>query len=162
MWVSHVTFCILRVPDYKFAMLIYFSYIYVCMRTHDTSCSFEPIFMKFTWSVRSTHGWTLLFLQTIGSIKPQIWGKMWPQNQFFCILVRRYGFLKKKLENCIRYLISQKKVILIFVVRRHVPQKWHAPKIIFHGYFGKFWFFFEKMVKWQYLEVQCPLQKKFY
>ncbi len=31
----------------------------------------------------SIHGWTLLFLQTIGPVKPQLWRKMCPQNQFF-------------------------------------------------------------------------------
>ncbi len=41
----------------------------------------------FSWNSHawcgSTHGWTLLFLETISQIEPLIWGKMGPQNQFF-------------------------------------------------------------------------------
>ncbi len=42
-WVGVVTFLVLEMPDYESA---------ICIRTHDTGRSFEPIFMKFTWLVR--------------------------------------------------------------------------------------------------------------
>ncbi len=58
----------------------------------DTGRNFEPIFMKF----RSTREWTLLFLDTIGPIEPQKFGKMWPQNQFFEFKSDGMEFFKEK------------------------------------------------------------------
>ncbi len=52
--VGLVMFFILEVSDFKVAMLSYIIYLYINIRirTHNTDCSFEPIFMKFTWLVR--------------------------------------------------------------------------------------------------------------
>ncbi len=56
--------------------------------------------IRFSWNSHgwcgSTHGWTLLFLETIGPIETQIWGKMCPQNQFFGFKSNGMSFFEKK------------------------------------------------------------------
>ncbi len=54
-------------------------YTYFCIRMHDTSRSFEPIFMKFIWLVR-VHPW--VFLEIIDQTEPWIWVKMCPKTSF--------------------------------------------------------------------------------
>ncbi len=45
-------------------------HIYIlCIKTHDTGCSFGPIFMKFTWLVR-VHPW----------VNPTAFGNNWPNK----------------------------------------------------------------------------------
>ncbi len=44
----------------------------------------------------STHGWTLLFLETVGPIEPQIWVKMYPRNQFFGFKLDGRRFFEEK------------------------------------------------------------------
>ncbi len=80
-----VTFFVLEVPDYESAMLIYFAiYIYMYMyKKLDTGCSFDPIFMKFTWLVR-VHSWgnPIVFGNNRHN-RTTYMGKMCPENQFF-------------------------------------------------------------------------------
>ncbi len=56
-----VTFFVLKVPDYKSAMLIYFYTYKRSMRSYDSGRSSDPIFMKFTWLVR-VHSWVNLIV----------------------------------------------------------------------------------------------------
>ncbi len=93
-WVGEVgvvTFFVLEVLDYESAM-----FIYIYIRSYDTGRSFEPIFMKLHGWCGSTHGWTLLFLETIGPTEPHIWGKMCSQNQFFGFKSDSMGVFEKK------------------------------------------------------------------
>ncbi len=96
-WVGVVTFFVLEVLDYKFAILIPLYTIYICIRSYDTGRTFEPIFMKFTWLVR-VHSW----------VSPIVFGNNWPdrtidmgenvpQNQFFGFKSDSLGVFEKKI-----------------------------------------------------------------
>ncbi len=86
------------VPNYKSAILIYL-YNIICIRTHDTSSSFEPIFMKAKWLWRVYPQVSILFLETIGPIESLICGGGgMTQNQFFELKSDGIGFLRKKLK----------------------------------------------------------------
>ncbi len=94
--------------DFVYLLLDHVAYTYIiCIRTHDTGCSFEPIFMKFTWLVR-LHSWVNpIVLETIGPIEPQIWGKCTPKPIFWGLNRTVWGFLRKKIF--IRYPIFHTK-----------------------------------------------------
>ncbi len=80
-----VTFFVFEVPDYKFAMLMYLYFIYIFMHVYKRTIQ-VAVLNRFSWNSHgwcgSTHGWILLFLEIIGPVESQIWGKMCPQNQF--------------------------------------------------------------------------------
>ncbi len=91
-----------------------------------------------------------LFLETVGSIEPLIWGKMCPQNWFFSFHSEDMFFEENILK---RYLVPhfpQKKLYsFLSSDTPPFPEKWSCPlKIIFRCYFD-FFFFFEKIVKWK-------------
>ncbi len=68
----------------------------------------------FSWNSHgwcgSTHGWTLLFLETIDPIEPPIWGKFVLKTNFLGLSQTVCSFLKKKLKNCIWYPFPQKRL----------------------------------------------------
>ncbi len=119
--------------------------------------------IRFSWNSHgwcgSTHGWTLLILETIGPLEPHIWGKMCPQNQFFGFKSYGMGFLRKKLKNCIWYPIYQKKC---YIVRPSVLSKIvMPPKNNFSLIFWKILFFSKKLLNEKYSKRRC-LQKRLY
>ncbi len=86
--VAVVAFAVLKVPDYETAMLIY---LYICIRTHDTRRSFEPICTKFTWFVR-VHSWVNPII--FGNNRPYRTTYMEenvPPKPVFRVYVRRCG-----------------------------------------------------------------------
>ncbi len=102
--------------------------------------------MNFTWLVwfvRTAHGWALLFLETIGPLKPQIWGKMCHPHQFITFKSDGTGFffLGKNLKSVFGTPCPKKFVIFIFVVRHPVPPKMiMSPKNNFSLLFWKYCF----------------------
>ncbi len=80
-------------------------YIYVSERTILVAVLYQFSWNSLGWC-RSTHEWTLLFLETIGPIEPPIWGKIYPKNRFLALNQPVWIFLIEKLKNSIRYLIS--------------------------------------------------------
>ncbi len=86
-----------------------------CIRSYNTGLSFDPIFMKFTWSVR-VHSWVNPIV--FGNNRPNRttdMGENEPPKPVSRVLVRRYGgFCEKKLKNCIWYPIYQKKSYIHF------------------------------------------------
>ncbi len=83
-WVGEVgvvTFFVLKVPDYESAMLIY-----LLLNIYEVTIQ-VAVLIRFSWNSHgwcgATHGWTLLFLETIGPIEPQIWGENVPPKPVF-------------------------------------------------------------------------------
>ncbi len=141
-----------EIPDHKSAMFIYLFvyllYLYICIRTHDASCNFERIFMKFTWC-GFTHRWTLLFFGNNRPNRTTDMGEAVPPKPAFRLSFNVYGFtcfflffLRKHLKTVSGTSFPTEKVIFIFVVRRPFPSKMVvSPKIIFCSYSGKYYFF---------------------
>ncbi len=111
---------------------------------------------RFLWNSHGwceyTHGWTTLFFwETIGPITDM--GKNMLPNQIFWLSFSQYGgFLWQKFQSRIQYPISHRKSYIHFC--HPFPGKMVMPsKIIFRGYFGKYFFvvfcFFGKIVKWK-------------
>ncbi len=76
----------------------------------------------------TTHGWTLLFLETIGRVESQIQRKMCLQNQFFDFKSGGMGFSRKNVKEVFGAPLPTERVIFIFVIQRsrslkngHVP-----------------------------------------
>ncbi len=122
--------------------------IYICIRSYDT----VAVLIRFSWNSHgwcgSTHGWTLLFLETItiGPIEPKIWPEMCFQNRFFGFKSDGMEvFEKKNLKTVFRTPFTKKKGCINFyhpTPPPPVPSKMVTPqKIIFCLYFGKYCFF---------------------
>ncbi len=102
----------------------------------------------------STHGWTLLFLETTNPIEPQIWRKMCPQNQNVVLW-------EKNLKIVFGTLFFKKWLCSFLSSRFPVSSKWSCfPKIIFRRYFGKY-YFSKKLFNEKYSKRRC-LQKRLY
>ncbi len=122
--------------------------------------------MRFSWNSQgwceSTHGWTLLFLETIGPIELHIWGKMCHQKQFFGFKSDGTAFFEKKIKNCIWYPIYQKKCYIHFCGPTPRSLKnGDAPKNNFSLIFLKILFFSKNLLNKKYLKRQC-LKKRLY
>ncbi len=118
---------------------------------HDTGLGFEPIFVKFTWLVR-VHIW----------VNPIVFGnnrlngntdmeENVPLKPFFSFIQLVWAFLRKKLRNCVWYPISRRKGSIYFcLLSSRSLKNGDCPrtpqKIIFLHYFGKYVFFFKKIV----------------
>ncbi len=148
------TFVVLEVPDYKFAMSIY-----ICIRTHDSDRSFEPIFMKFTRLVRLPP-W----------VTPIVFGNkrlngIAPKTGFLAFIPPVWAFLRKKLKHSIRYFIFHRKSYIHFCPPKMIlpppPKKnkyiwlllW---KILFC------FFFFEKLLNEKYSKPLFLFKKRLY
>ncbi len=80
----------------------------------------------------SAHG--LLFLETIGPLEPQIWGKMCPQNQFFSFKPNSMRvFEEKNLKTVFSTPFPIKRQYSFLSSDTQFPQK-----IIFRGYSEKY------------------------
>ncbi len=126
-WEGEVTFFVLKVPDFKSAVLIYL-YVFICVRMrHDIGRSFEPIFVQFTWLVR-VHTWvnTVVFRNNRPWRTTDMGGKSDPK-QVFQLLFSQYGFFWGG-KNPKPYSVPHfGKVILIFVDQH--PLSW---KMVIH------------------------------
>ncbi len=115
----------------------------ICARTHDTGCSFEVIFMKFTWLMR-VHPWVnhIVFENNPPNRTTKI-GENVPPKPVFRLSCSPYEiFWAKDLKTVFCTPFSTEKVILIFVVRRSYTSKnGHVPKNYFSGLFWKILFF---------------------
>ncbi len=122
----------------------------------------EAISNLYTWC-RSTHGWTLSFLETIGPIEPPIWGKCAPKTSVLAFIQSVWNFSRKKVVNSMWYPIPHRKGSTHFYCPSPtLPQKWLCPpKIIFHDYFGKKFFFLKKLFNEKYLKPHF-LRKRLY
>ncbi len=79
-----------------------------------------------------------------------------PKTSCLAFIQPVWNFLWKKLTNNIWYLIPPQKKFNSFLSAT-LPQKWSCPlKIIFHDYFGKFFFFFEKIAQWKIFKTSFP------
>ncbi len=129
---------------------------YLCTRTYDIDRSFEVIF-KITCLMR------VLFLKTIVSIEPPIWGKMCPQNWFFGFHSAGMEFFEEKTYK--QYLVPhspQKRFNSFLSSNTSLPEKWSCPpKIIFRCYFGKYVFLIKNCSMEKYLKPDF-LQKRLY
>ncbi len=125
---------------------------------------------RFSWISRgwcgTAHGWALLFLETIVSLEPQIWGKMCHPHQFirfksmawvvWFFFVFFLFFLGKNLKLIFGTPFPQKNVIFIFVVRRPVPSKMvMSSKNNFSLLFWKILFYSKKLFNEKYSKRQC-------
>ncbi len=113
-------------PNYKFGMLIIHIYIFMYKNAR-----YRSQFNRSSWNSHgrsgSIHGWTLLFLETTGTIEPQIWGKMCPKTSFLGLSQTVRGVLRKKFEDSIRYIIFHTEGYILFVVRRSISSKMVTP-----------------------------------
>ncbi len=109
------------------------------------------LWSSFGWC-GSTHGWILLFLETIGLIEPQIEGKMCPKTNFLSLDQTVWSFLRKKIKNFIGYPISKKKkgYIHFYLPTPRSLKNGDAPpppqKKKFRFYFGKYCFSGKKLL----------------
>ncbi len=89
-------------------------YIYICIRSYDTGRSFDLIFMKFVWLVR-VHSWVNSIVFGNNRLnRTTDMGKCTPKTSFSGLKQTVWGFLRKKLKNCIWYPIYQKKGYIHF------------------------------------------------
>ncbi len=138
-------------------------YIFVWIRTHDTGCSFEPIFMKFTWLVR-VHSWMnpFIFGNNLPHKNTDI-GKICTETIFSGLSQTVWGFLGKKLNNCIRYCISKKKKDYIHFCcpKPYSLKKGHTPtsKKKFFAVILKSYIFFKKLVEWKIFKTSMPTKQ---
>ncbi len=104
----------------------------------------------------STNRWTVFFLETIGQIKPLIWGKMCTYKCFFGFHSVSVGFLEEKISKL--YLVplfSIEKVIFIFVVWHPIPWKnGHAPQKLFFAVLLEDIVFFKKKKNYYIKNIQ--------
>ncbi len=105
----------------------------------------------FSWNLhawcRSTHGRTLLFLETIGPIEPPIGGKCAPKTSFFGFHSASMIFFMEKTNK--QYVVPhspQKRFNSILSTDANFASKMvMSPKNFFHSYFGKYVSFLKKL-----------------
>ncbi len=120
----------------------------------------EPYFFLFFFFI-------FFFLETVGPIESVIWGKCAPKNGFLVFIQPVCGFLRKKFQSCIRYLISHRKGLINFYCpTTHSLKSGRAPKNYFSLLFWKIMFFFvffflKKLLHKKYLKPNF-LQKSLY
>ncbi len=116
---------------------------------------------------RQTYGWTLLFLETIGPIEPQIRRKMCLQNQFFGCKWDGMGFFEKKILKL--YLVPHflpppnwKKNYIHFchpTTPRSLKNGRPSQKWLFAVILENIVFFFEKVGRWKIFKTLTPTKK---
>ncbi len=110
--------------------------------------------------IGSTHGWTLLFLETRGPIETHIWGKVWPKTSYSGVSQTVWDFSKKKFKNIIRHPISHTKGYIHFCcLTSHSLKNGHAPQKLFFAVILENIVFFEKIVKWKIFKTSRPSKK---
>ncbi len=85
-----------------------FYYIYLCIKAHDTGCSFELIFMKFAW-LMWIYPWVNLI--AFGNNRPNITTEMvkvCPQNRLFNFHSTGMGFFEEKILLLLKRLLNNK------------------------------------------------------
>ncbi len=140
--------------------------LYVCIYVQEVTIQ-VAVLIRFSWNSHGwcgiTHGWTLLFLETIGPIEPQIWGKVCPQNRFFVFKSDGLGFFQKKTYKLFLVPNLPKKKDYIHFCRPtpRSLKNGDAPKNYFSLIFWKILFFSKKMLNKKYSTRRC-LRKRLY
>ncbi len=125
------------------------------------------VLTRFSWNSHSwcgsTHGWTLLFLETIGPTEPHIWRKCAPKTSLSGLSQTVWGFSREKLKNCIWYPIYQKEGYINFCCPTPRSLKnIDATKNNFSLIFWKILFFSKKLLDKKYSKRRCLRRKRLY
>ncbi len=134
---------------------------YICIKTHDTGRSFEPIFMNFTWLVL-VHWWvkSIVFGNNWPNRTTRYRGKCDPKTSFFGFKSADLGSFEKKTYKM--YAVShflQKRLHLFLASDGPFFEKWSClPKIFFSVILENI-AFFRKIVKWKIFKTSFLTKK---
>ncbi len=107
----------------------------------------QPSLLAIFRNEGSTHGRTLLFLETIGPMEPLIWGEMCPKTEFSAFIQPVWVFLRKKIKDTTLWSMTHRKVYINFChPTLHSLKNGHVSQNLFFSVILENIVFFEKLL----------------